>query len=95
LVTKVPQKILEKGRFINDHISNGIHVLCTELEDRTKLAEDDVLLWLVGTIAYFLLQKEKPCLCARRSGAYNYFDRLDPILRKRALRTDSQGIVGR
>ncbi len=44
-------------------------------------------------IAYFLHQKFKPNAYVKRSGAQNYFKRLEPILNKRASNTNSLGIV--
>lgn len=43
--------------------------------------------------AYFLHQKFAPNSYVRKSGARAYFDRLDPVLNKRASINDAQGIV--
>lgn len=43
--------------------------------------------------AYFLLQKYKPNVFIRRSGAQNYLDRLSPILNKRATYSNALGVV--
>jgi len=80
----------------NDPAYGGFRNLCLihTIEDpNPRASHDSFLIQAVDTIAYFLLQKEKPCIYARRSGAYKYFDRLDPILCKRAARNDLQGIV--
>lgn len=44
-------------------------------------------------IAYFLHQKLHPNSFVRRKGAAKYFDRLDPVLNKKASGSDPQGIV--
>jgi Protein of unknown function (DUF3800) len=51
------------------------------------------LIQACDTIAYFLLQRFAPNGFIRRMGARNYFDRLEPVLNKRASRTDPLGIV--
>ncbi len=43
--------------------------------------------------AYFLAQRLKPCGYVRRQGATNYFNRLGPVLCRKASSTDPDGIV--
>ncbi len=45
------------------------------------------------TVAYFLKQRFLPNKYIHRSGAQFYYDRLDPILNKRASTTHPLGIV--
>ncbi len=58
-----------------------------------RTSHDSFLIQAADTIAYFLLQREKPCIYIRKSGAYKYFERLDPVLCKVASKTDALGIV--
>jgi len=51
------------------------------------------IIQLADVNAYFLYQKHHPNGYVRTKGARNYFDRLDPVLCKRASRTQPQGIV--
>lgn len=58
-----------------------------------RVSHDSFLIQAADTIAYFLHQREKPCTYVRKSGAYKYFDRLDPVLCKVASRADTLGVV--
>jgi Protein of unknown function (DUF3800) len=44
-------------------------------------------------VAYFLHQSFRPNSYIRKSGAKNYFNRLDPVLNKRASSRDPMGVV--
>ncbi|MBL4627515.1 MAG: DUF3800 domain-containing protein [Roseicyclus sp.] len=44
-------------------------------------------------VAYFLMQKYNPNSYIRRKSATKYFDRLDPVLNKRASTANPQGVV--
>lgn len=58
-----------------------------------KDSKETLPLQMVDTTAYFLGQKYYPNSYIRKSGATNYFDRLAPILNRRASQTNSMGIV--
>jgi len=67
----------------------------------TTLVEDAVhrdsnhsyFLQLADVNAFLLYQKLTPAAYISRKGGRNYFDRLDPVLCKRASATDPQGVV--
>jgi len=64
------------------------------IEDpNVRTSHDSFLIQAADTTAYFLHQRERPCTYIRRSGAYKYFERLDPVLCKVASRADPLGIV--
>lgn len=48
---------------------------------------------MCDVVAYFLHQRFRPNAYIRRQNAQNYFDRLLPVLNKRASRTNQLGIV--
>lgn len=50
---------------------------------------------LADVNVYFLLQKHKACVYVKKKGANNYFDRLDPVLCKKACNTNRWGVVYR
>jgi hypothetical protein len=83
----VPNDPSYEGGFRNLRLFHTIE------DPNPRTSHDSFLIQAADTIAYFLLQKEKPCAYARKSGAYKYFDRLDPILCRVASRIDPQGIV--
>ena len=49
---------------------------------------------MCDVVAYFLYQRSSPNGYIRRQRAQRYFDRLAPVLNKRASRFDPLGIVG-
>ena len=58
-----------------------------------KDSRDSYMIQACDVCAYFLFQKHAPCSFVRKRGATHYFNRLDPILNKRASATNGFGIV--
>lgn len=58
-----------------------------------RTSHDSFLIQVADTVAYFLLQRERPCTYIRKSGAHKYFERLGPVLCKVASKADTLGVV--
>jgi hypothetical protein len=58
-----------------------------------KDSRDSYMVQACDVCAYFLYQKHAPCSFIKRQGATHYFNRLDPVLNKRASQTNGFGIV--
>jgi len=59
-----------------------------------KDSKETLPIQMADVVAYFLHQRLRPNSYVRRQKAQLYFDRLEPILNKRATRFDRLGIVG-
>lgn len=83
----VPNETSYGGGFRNLQLQYTIE------DPNLRASHDSFLIQAADTIAYFLHQRNKPCTYIRKSGAYKYLERLDPVLCKVASRTDALGIV--
>lgn len=64
------------------------------IEDpHSKDSVDSYFIQACDVAAYFLQQKYAPCSYVHRKGAHNYFNRLQPVLNRRASYANGFGIV--
>jgi hypothetical protein len=62
-------------------------------DPHAKDSRDSLPIQMCDVVAYFLNQKLRPNSFVKKSRATNYFDRLEPVLNRKASRLDFQGIV--
>ncbi|TAX99110.1 DUF3800 domain-containing protein [Rhizobium leguminosarum] len=94
-------RLVRRMAVYNNIPYNGAHGVGARNLPITRIVEDphgkdsaeSVPIQMCDVVAYFLSQRLAPNSYIRSKGAQLYFDRLDPVLNKRASRTNPLGIV--